>query len=75
MRSTSVEFVNTISLQCLSLGHTEKFLLRGIYGTIRWAPGRFFNILIICTRKLHFNLGFWSNFKKLKHALAEHMRR
>ncbi len=42
---------------------------------MKWDPWQFFDIPIIYTRQLQFNLGFWGTFRKLYHALAEHARK
>ncbi len=45
------------------------------FGPIRWVPRWFYKISINYSPNFHFILVFLSNFRKLKHAHAEHKRK
>ncbi len=56
--------------------YPQKFFFLNVHlGPIRWVPKRFFKIWILYSRSFHFNVGFLNNFRKLKHAYAEHTRK
>jgi hypothetical protein len=44
-------------------------------GPIRWVPKWFLKILIFYCQNLHFNLGFFSNFRKIIACDAEHTQK